>query len=134
MFISYIICLSFYPSHTLSFSHCYIHTYTSSISTSSSSSSSVGTCRYGLSGAGWNLYPVMTKNTRVASSLNNSSSHSYWKGTVIYKDIGRVQLFTKTLEGYSYLQRHWKGIVIYKDNEQNMLTNYVFTSHDLSRI
>lgn len=97
MFISYIICLSFYPSHTLSFSHCYIYTYTSSISTSSSSSSSVGTCRYGLSGAGWNLYPVMTKNTRVASSLNNSSSHSYWKGTVIYKDIGRVQLSTKTM-------------------------------------
>ena len=58
-----------------------VTTYTAFISRSSSSS--VGTWRYGLSLAGWNLYAVTMKNKMVASSRNKSCNHSYLNGTVI---------------------------------------------------
>ena len=45
----------------------------------SSMSSSEATANYGLLEAGLNLYPVMTKNTKVDSSLHIGSNHSYCK-------------------------------------------------------
>ncbi len=38
--------------------------------------------QYGLSGAGLNLYPVMQKKTKVASSLKNSPIHINRNGNV----------------------------------------------------
>ncbi len=64
-----------------------MNTNTRSISTTSSSSSSLVRSRYGLLTAGRNFEAVMMKKMYVASSKKNSSSHSYLKGTVIYKKI-----------------------------------------------
>lgn len=61
-------------------SHSTFHTHTSA----SWSSSSVSTWKYGCDDTGRNLYPVSTKNTYVAISLNISFSQAYWNDTVIF--------------------------------------------------